>query len=122
VHTTGHKTRSVFERYNIVSDGDLRDAVRRLDGVAAEIEDAAGMRQDDSSAAVYVGRDQYSMVDPEAVMKVFVSHSGDRSRSLAESLADFVRLTLPAAEPWLSTTIEKGKRWESEVETNVRES
>jgi len=28
---TGHKTRSVFERYNIVSDGDLRDAARRLD-------------------------------------------------------------------------------------------
>jgi integrase len=31
---TGHKTRSVFERYNIVSGGDLRDAARRLDGVA----------------------------------------------------------------------------------------
>lgn len=30
---TGHKTRSVFERYNIVSDGDLRDAARRLDAV-----------------------------------------------------------------------------------------
>jgi hypothetical protein len=28
---TGHKTRSVFERYNIVSDGDLRDAAKRLD-------------------------------------------------------------------------------------------
>jgi integrase len=30
---TGHKTRSVFERYNIVSEGDLREAARRLDNV-----------------------------------------------------------------------------------------
>jgi integrase len=28
---TGHKTRSVFERYNIVSSGDLRSAAQRLD-------------------------------------------------------------------------------------------
>ena len=31
---TGHKTRSVFERYNIVSTGDLRDAAKRLDEAA----------------------------------------------------------------------------------------
>jgi hypothetical protein len=30
---TGHKARSVFERYNIVSQGDLVDAARRLDGL-----------------------------------------------------------------------------------------
>jgi len=28
---TGHKTRSVFDRYHIVSQGDLFDAARRLD-------------------------------------------------------------------------------------------
>jgi hypothetical protein len=30
---TGHKTRSVFERYNIVSAGGLRKAARKLDAV-----------------------------------------------------------------------------------------
>ncbi len=28
---TGHKTREVFERYNIVSAGDLEEAARRID-------------------------------------------------------------------------------------------
>ena len=31
------KTRSIFERYNITSPGDLRDAARRLDAYASAV-------------------------------------------------------------------------------------
>ena len=34
---TGHKTRSVFERYNIVSAGDLTDAADRLRGLTGTV-------------------------------------------------------------------------------------
>jgi integrase len=34
---TGHRTRAVFERYNIVSPGDLREAAERLDTFAASL-------------------------------------------------------------------------------------
>jgi len=39
---TGHKTRSVFERYNIASVGDLRDAAKRLDVATGTISGTIG--------------------------------------------------------------------------------
>jgi hypothetical protein len=34
---TGHKTRSVFDRYHVVSPGDLQEAVRKLTGIVSGI-------------------------------------------------------------------------------------
>jgi Zn-dependent alcohol dehydrogenase len=48
---TGHKTRSVFERYNIVSVGDLREAARRLDIATGTISGTIEQNQRSASKA-----------------------------------------------------------------------
>jgi integrase len=48
---TGHKTRSVFERYNIVSAGDLREAAKRLDTATGTISGTIEKNQRSASKA-----------------------------------------------------------------------
>jgi integrase len=51
---TGHKTRTVFERYNIVSPGDLQEAARRIDRAEAAA-DETSLRERGSDYAFFQG-------------------------------------------------------------------
>ena len=54
---------------------------------------------------------------------VFVSWSGERSRSLAEATSDWLAAVLPTLpRPWISTRIEKGVRWPHEVGRHLAEA
>jgi hypothetical protein len=55
-------------------------------------------------------------------VKVFIGHSGDRSKTLAQKVEWFVRNLIPATDPWISTGIEKGSRWEAEIAQNLEDT
>jgi len=56
-------------------------------------------------------------------MKVFLGWSGDRSKSLAEALRDWLPLVLQYVEPWMSTgDIAAGERWSAELATELEAS
>ncbi len=77
---TGHKTRSVFERYNIVSSGDLRDAARKLD-------EARGHNTGHNSPKQAAARGGAS---PQ-VVEGFGAGDGDRTRDIELGKLAFYR-------------------------------
>jgi hypothetical protein len=48
-------------------------------------------------------------------MQIFLSWSGERSNAVAQLLSDWLPQVIQAAEPFISTTIEKGRRWSAEI-------
>jgi hypothetical protein len=55
-------------------------------------------------------------------MRIFISWSGERSRVLAQRLEWFVRNLIHTTEPWVSTGIDKGSRWEREIASNLEQA
>jgi hypothetical protein len=48
-------------------------------------------------------------------MDVFLSWSGERSSAVAQLLAEWLPQVVQAVDPFVSTTIEKGRRWSGEI-------
>jgi len=48
-------------------------------------------------------------------MQVFLSWSGDKSKAVAQLLSEWLPQVVQAAEPFISTAIEKGRRWSGEI-------
>jgi len=49
-------------------------------------------------------------------MKVFISWSGPRSKTVAQTLHTWLKAVIPAVDPWLSSeNIGKGRRWSIEL-------
>jgi hypothetical protein len=55
-------------------------------------------------------------------MKVFVSWSGRRGKKIGEAFKTWLPDIIQSVEPFYSPDIEKGERWSSEIEQNLRDS
>jgi len=55
-------------------------------------------------------------------MKIFISWHGKRSRETAEFLKKWIRQVIQFSEPWISTDIGKGSRWNNEIAKELENS
>src|SRR5438128_12519610 len=56
-------------------------------------------------------------------MKLFISWSGNRSKSIADALRRWIPDVIQTVEPWMSATdIEAGARWNREIDNQLRET
>lgn len=55
-------------------------------------------------------------------MKIFLCWSGPRSKQVAEFLKKWIKKVIQTTDPWISTEIGKGNRWNEEVRYNLEKS
>jgi hypothetical protein len=55
-------------------------------------------------------------------MKIFISWSGNKSKDVATYLKSWIEQIIQAADPWISVDIDKGKKWNSEIISELAES
>jgi hypothetical protein len=55
-------------------------------------------------------------------MKLFLSWSGEESKQIAEFLSEWLEQVLQAVDTWMSSEIDKGKRWSAEISSKLEES
>ena len=55
-------------------------------------------------------------------MKLFLSWSGPRSKAVAETFAAWFAQVIQALDPWISSDIDKGKRWREEIAVRLEDA
>jgi len=55
-------------------------------------------------------------------MKVFLSWSGVKSKKVAIAFGTFIKNVIQVVDPWISSDIEKGSRWNQEISEKLEET
>ena len=53
-------------------------------------------------------------------MKIFLSWSGEKSKKTALALKTWIRMVIQNVDPWVSTDIEKGEKWNHEIAEQLK--